>query len=100
MVLAQSFGFGSAQPLVEQHRNDLNSYKWVDGLDWILLVHLEHLELPIMQHLEHLELPTMLVVLGPSSHSNHGPGDPEQCEHEHFAGLPEQGVHHQTAGGT
>ena len=42
----------------------------------------------------------MLVVLGPSSHSNHGPGDPEQCEHEHFAGLPEQGVHHQTAGGT
>ena len=40
----------------------------------------------------------MIVLSGASSHPNHGLGDPEQCEHEHLAGLPEQGLHHQTAG--
>ena len=40
----------------------------------------------------------LIVVAGTSSDSNHGPGDPEQCEHEHLAGLPEQGLYHQTAG--
>ena len=40
----------------------------------------------------------MIVLSGASSHPNHGLGDPEQCEHEHLAGLPEQGLHHQAAG--
>ena len=36
--------------------------------------------------------------VGPATDPHHSPGHPEQRDHEHLAGLPVQGVHHQEAG--
>ena len=56
---------------------------------WLLQYQSNHSQWPEVLHPPHV---------GPALDTHHGPGHTEQRDHEHLAGLPVQGLHHQEAG--